>query len=137
MSSAIARTASRTEGLAVFALLVSGLIWGLMWIPLKYFAEQGVSGLAFTLSTYGLIGAFALPFIWMQRQVWRPQTHLLLLAGLFGGIANSCFIAALMFGEVVRVMLLFYLAPVWGVLGGALFLGERIDRKSTRLNSSH
>lgn len=117
---------ARTQRLAVLSLLASGLIWGLMWLPIKAFGEHGVSGLAFTLSTYGLIGVIALPLIWAQRAAWRPQARLLMLAGLCGGIANNCFITALMFGEVVRVMLLFYLAPVWGVLGGAIFLGERI-----------
>jgi drug/metabolite transporter (DMT)-like permease len=33
-----------------------------------------------------------------------------------------------MYGEVVRVMVLFYLLPLWGVLGGALFLGEPLTR---------
>jgi len=123
---ALSLHAVRTERLAVLSLLASGLIWGLMWMPLKYFAAQGMGGLALILSTYGLIGIITLPVIWWQRQAWRPQTHLLILAGLLGGAANCCFVTALMFGEVVRVMLLFYLAPVWGVLGGALFLGERI-----------
>lgn len=126
MTANAAMTTPRTETLAVLSLLASGLIWGLMWMPLKFFAAQGLSGIALILSTYGLIGTVALPFIWMQRRAWRPQTRLLLLVGLFGGLGNGCFITALMFGEVVRVMLLFYLAPVWGVLGGWLFLGERI-----------
>lgn len=115
----------RIEALAVASLLVSGLIWGLMWIPLKWFAQRDLSGLALVLCTYGVVGVAALPVLWRQREAWREQTRWLVLAGLFGGIANCCFITALMFGEVVRVMLLFYLAPVWGVLGGALVLGER------------
>lgn len=119
-------TTAHTERLAVASLLLSGLIWGLMWMPLKYFAGQGLGGVAFTLATYGAVGLVTLPFIWMQRERWRAQAHLLVLAGLLGGIANNCFITALMYGEVVRVMLLFYLAPVWGVVGGNLFLGERI-----------
>lgn len=126
MTSSATMTTPRTETLAVLSLLASGLIWGLMWMPLKYFAAQGLSGLALILSTYGLVGAVALPCIWMQRHAWQPQTRLLLLIGLLGGLGNTFFITALMFGEVVRVMLLFYLAPVWGVLGGWLFLGERI-----------
>jgi drug/metabolite transporter (DMT)-like permease len=48
------------------------------------------------------------------------------LIALTGGGANVCFLSALMNGEVVRVMLLFYLAPVWGVLGGRIFLAEPV-----------
>jgi drug/metabolite transporter (DMT)-like permease len=46
---------------------------------------------------------------------------------LLGGYANIAFAMAMIHGEVVRTMMLFYLAPVWGVLGGRIFLGERID----------
>src|SRR6476661_7153294 len=118
----------RSERLAVAALFVSGLLWGLTWIPLKYFAAQGLSGLGMTLLGYGVVGMAALPLIWMERGSWRPQAIQLFGAALTGGAANACFIAALMFGDVVRVMLMFYLAPVWGVLGARLFLGEPITR---------
>jgi drug/metabolite transporter (DMT)-like permease len=64
----------------------------------------------------------------MERGSWKPQAVQLFWAALTGGAANACFIAALMFGDVVRVMLMFYLAPVWGVLGARLFLGEPITR---------
>jgi drug/metabolite transporter (DMT)-like permease len=43
-----------------------------------------------------------------------------------GGWANTSFVNALMMGDVVRVMFLFYLSPVWSVLGGWLFLKEQI-----------
>jgi len=120
--------AVRSERLAVAALFVSGLLWGLTWIPLKHFAAQGLSGLSMTLLGYGVVGMAALPLIWMERGSWRPQSVQLFSAALTGGAANACFIAALMFGDVVRVMLMFYLAPVWGVLGARLFLGEPITR---------
>jgi drug/metabolite transporter (DMT)-like permease len=114
----------RTEPLAVASLLVSGLLWGLTWLPLKHFAGAGLTGIAQTLLTYGVIGAIAAPFIWLQRGQWWAQRGLLAAIGLFGGLANVCFTTALMFGPVMRSMLLFYLAPVWAVLGAALFLSE-------------
>jgi drug/metabolite transporter (DMT)-like permease len=114
----------RTERLAVASLLGSGLLWGLTWLPLKHFAGQGLTGITQSLLTYGAIGAIAAPFIWVQRRQWWPQRGLLLATGLFGGLANVCFTTALMFGPVMRSMLLFYLAPVWAVLGAAVLLKE-------------
>lgn len=108
------------------ALLVSGLLWGTSWIAFKHFATHGLTGLTVTLATYGLVGAIALPMLWHQRQRWRAHWRHVVAAGVFGGLANACFVTALMFGEVTRAMLLFYLVPVWAVLGGRLFLGERI-----------
>jgi len=111
---------------AVAALLASGLFWGLTWLPLKYFAAHGLSGLALTLVAYGSVGLVGLPLLWLQRAAWRPQLGLLALVCLLGGTANVCFVNALVYGEVVRTMLLFYLAPMWSVVGGRMFLAERI-----------
>lgn len=110
--------------LAVGALLIAGLLWGLTWLPFKYFGAQGLNGVTLTMMSYGLIGLLALPWVLFRRKAWWPQRHLVLLIALTGGAANVCFVSALMNGEVVRVMLLFYLAPVWGVLGGRIFFGE-------------
>ncbi|MGZ5818318.1 MAG: DMT family transporter, partial [Burkholderiaceae bacterium] len=49
--------------------------------------------------------------------------------GFFFGFANIAFTTALMLGEVVRVMLLFYLLPIWGALGGVMFLGEHLGSR--------
>jgi drug/metabolite transporter (DMT)-like permease len=114
--------------LAVFALLVAGLLWGLTWMPFRYFGTQGLNGLTFTLVAYGLVGACVLPWLIVKRADWLPQGRTVLLIALAGGGANVCFTSALMAGEVVRVMLLFYMAPVWGVIGGRLAFNEPITR---------
>lgn len=114
--------------LAVAALLLAGLLWGLTWIPLKYFGSQGLNGLTLTMMSYGMVGALALPWLLYRRDTWWPQRNLVLMIAIVGGLANVCFLSAILRGEVVRVMLLFYLAPVWGVLGGRLFFGEPLTR---------
>jgi drug/metabolite transporter (DMT)-like permease len=114
--------------MAVAALLVAGLLWGLTWMPLKYFGRQGLSGITLAMMSYGLVGLLALPWIVYRRKTWWPQWRLVLMMALCGGLANVCFLSAIVSGEVVRVMLLFYLAPVWGVIGGRLFFGEPFTR---------
>ena len=108
---------------AVAALLAERPVPGLTLLPLKYFAIHGLGGVALTLVAHGGVGLLGLPLIWLQRAPWRPQAPLLLLICLLGGTANLCFVNALMHGEAVRAMLLFYLAPMWSVLGGTLFWG--------------
>jgi drug/metabolite transporter (DMT)-like permease len=130
--SAVGRTAGefphdRTR-LAVAALLVAGLLWGLMWIPLKYFGSRGLNGITLTMLSYGLVGLLSLPWILYRRRTWWPQRRLVLMIAIAGGLANVCFLSAIVRGEVVRVMLLFYLAPVWGVVGGRIFFGEPLTR---------
>ena len=112
--------------LALASLLASGLVWGLSWWPLKHFAAAGLTGNLIGITAYALVGLVALPVLWRERAAWRGEGRLLMLIGLFFGAANIAFTNALMMGEVVRAMLLFYLLPAWGALGGALFLRERL-----------
>jgi drug/metabolite transporter (DMT)-like permease len=112
--------------LATSVLLFSASLWGLSWMPLKWFIAQGLTGPMVSLLSYGVVGLFATVLIWRQRAAWRPQWGLLLALAVVGGWANTSFVNALMMGDVVRVMFLFYLSPVWSVLGGWLFLKERI-----------
>jgi drug/metabolite transporter (DMT)-like permease len=123
----VTSTAGGRQGFAVGMLLLSGLMWGTTWLPLKHFAASGLTGLTMTLCTYGLIGVIGLPFIFRERRQWMQQWRLLLGAAVFGGMANACFVTALMYGEVSRAMLLFYLTPLWGILGGRIFLGETVS----------
>ncbi len=108
-------------------LLVTGAVaWGLGWLPLHHFASVGLVGMPLVLLVYGLLSLFAMPVLWFERRAWMSQRNGLLAIAVCGGGATAALVTALAIGEVVRVMLLFYLAPVWGVLGGWLLLGERL-----------
>ena len=102
------------------------MIWGLSWWPLKFFASLGLDGHSVSLTAYSVIALVSVPFLWRERAQCRQEWPYLLMIGLFFGAANVALTYALMAGSVVRVMLLFFLLPVWGILGGALFLKERI-----------
>ena len=119
----------RTSRLALLLLFFSASLWGLTWWPVKTFAAAGLSGPWLTLLSYGPVGLAGLYFLWRERVAWQRQLWLFLLLGLVGGWANTAFINALLLGDVVRVMLLFYLSPVWSVLGGRLFLGEKVGSR--------
>ena len=66
------------------------------------------------------------PFCFTFFRSGKKLTPLFLVA-LAGGGGIFCFTYALIYGDVVKVMVLFYLLPVWGVLGGYAFLHEKID----------
>lgn len=111
---------------AFVSLLLGSVVWGLIWWPLKHFAGMGLDGHAIGLTAYSLVALVALPLIWRERRSWKSEAGLLALIGLFFGCANMAFTMALSTGSVVRAMLLFYLLPAWGAIGGALFLGEHV-----------
>ena len=51
----------------------------------------------------------------------------LLCIGLAAGWTNLAYVLAVIEGEVMRVLLLFYLAPLWTVLLARLLLGEKVS----------
>ena len=113
----------------VLVLLGASVLWGASWLPLKAINAAGIDGVALTLGAYGLLALLFTPALLLLRHAWLQGAgpRQLLLIALLGGGANLAFTTALVYGDVVRVMVLFYLLPVWGVLGGRLFLGERVD----------
>jgi drug/metabolite transporter (DMT)-like permease len=111
----------------VLVLLASSVVWGLTWIPLKYFAGFGLQGVNVTLVGHGSVGLLSLAWLAHRWRGWWGARRPMLLLATFGGLANLAFATAIVSGDVVRVMVLFYLLPAWGVLGGWLLLGERVD----------
>jgi drug/metabolite transporter (DMT)-like permease len=111
----------------VLALLGASVLWGLTWIPLKYFASFGLQGVSVTLVAHGSVGVVALAWLLRRLARWRSHWRGLVALAACGGVANLAFASAIVSGSVVRVMVLFYLLPAWGVLGGWLLLAERVD----------
>lgn len=118
-----------SRSMPVVLLLIAATMWGLTWWPLKTFNAAGIAGAPLILITYGSVGLLLSFLLWRDRSVWRGHSRYLLLIGLLGGYANLAFATSMIYGDVVRAMMLFYLAPVWGVIGGRVFLGEAIDAR--------
>jgi len=114
--------------LAVSVLLGGAVLWGLFWWPLKQLNAAGIHGSFVQAVAYGLPALVLLPWAWRSRTAWTDRVGLLLLMALLGGWANASFASSLTYGSVVRVLLLFYLAPVWTILAARLFLGEAFTR---------
>jgi len=111
----------------VFVLMGASILWGLSWLPLKEINSTGIDGIMQIFLTYGILTLLLVPIVFRYITVIAMHKKALLLIALFGGGANLAFTYALINGEVIRVMVLFYMLPVWGVLGGKLFLKESID----------
>jgi drug/metabolite transporter (DMT)-like permease len=112
----------------VFVLLGASILWGLTWLPLKGINAMGIDGITLIFAAYGVLVLALSPLLIQQSSLWSGHKKAMLLIAIFGGGANLAFTYSLINGEVIRVMVLFYLLPVWGVVGGRVFLKEEIDR---------
>ncbi|MFA5371406.1 MAG: DMT family transporter [Sideroxydans sp.] len=114
--------------LPVAGVLSGALVWGLIWYPYRILQDAGVSGVMATFLTYFLAllwGAFVLPRVWRERSTIGGWA---LLLALSTGWANLGYVLGMLQGEVMRVLLLFYLAPVWTILFSYWLLSERLNR---------
>lgn len=109
---------------AVAALVVNAGVWGLSWWPFRALQEHGVHALWSTALIY--LVAFAC-FVLVQPRALREllRTPGLWLLAAAAGMTNVGFNWAVTIGDVVRVVLLFYLMPAWAVLLAWLVLGEK------------
>ncbi|MBC7682438.1 MAG: DMT family transporter [Ferruginibacter sp.] len=109
--------------LPFLALLLNAFIWGVSWWPFRQLQQVGLHPLWATslLFAVALAGLLAIrPRAW--KGLRQPGLWWLLVAT---GLTNVCFNWAVAIGDVVRVVLLFYLMPGWAVLLAWGMLGER------------
>lgn len=111
---------------ASLALVFNAFVWGLSWWPFRLLDERGLHPLWASC----LISALcALAVLAAHRGVPQlPAEHRggLLALGLACGATNAAFNWGITIGEVVRVVLLFYLMPVWSLLAARFLLHEPI-----------
>jgi len=114
--------------LAISSLVYAATLWGLVWYPYRLLNEAGVGGIASSFLTY------AVPLLaigWLHgRELHRARGKWMWLTalGLAAGWTNLAYVLAVLQGEVVRVLLLFYLSPLWTVLFSRFLLHEKLNR---------
>ena len=114
---------------ALLALVFNAFAWGVSWWPLRQFEQQGLHPLWLTASVYALVVVALL----LARPAAGPEllrTPALWVLVLAAGTTNACFNWAVTIGDVVRVVLLFYLMPLWAVLLARPLLGERFGGRA-------
>lgn len=114
--------------LAVSCAITTALVWGLMWYPFRHLHAAGFSTAATSLAVY-VVATVAGVIIY--REVFRRQARfefILLPLALLYGWCNFSYTWAVAEGEVMRVLLLFYLSPLWSALFSRLLLHERLSR---------
>lgn len=128
--SALLTTQNTHNLLPVAALLIGATIWGLLWYPYRLLEQAGIGGPVAVTITY--LVAFLLGMVVFYRHLGglrhsgRRIVSLFWIA-LFVGVANLAYVLGVIHGEVMRVLLLFYLAPLWTVLFSRMLLDEKLS----------
>ncbi|MDH3389834.1 MAG: EamA/RhaT family transporter, partial [Gammaproteobacteria bacterium] len=120
----ISRFSSQT--LAKLASLYAGLAYGLYWIPLRALEQAGLQEVLPALVFNVVPMILILPLIaWRWSYIRRAPLHFH-VTGIVVGLSLVGYTNAFIFTDVVRVLILFYLTPIWGFLLARIFLGDLI-----------
>jgi drug/metabolite transporter (DMT)-like permease len=115
--------------LPALALTFNALVWGTSWWPFREVQALGVHPLWATFFVYALC---VLVIVGLRpdslAQLLRAPTLWVLV--LAAGTTNAAFNWGVVIGDVVRVVLLFYLMPLWAVLLAHLLLREPLTRSA-------
>ncbi len=107
--------------------MFNALVWGASWWPMRQLESQGLHPLWATVFVY-LLAALVILLARPRALLQVLRTPALWVLVLASGATNAAFNWGVVIGDVVRVVLLFYLMPLWTVLLARLLLGETITR---------
>ena len=120
----IAAPDRRRAPAAAASIFLGAAIWGLFWIPLHYFDRMGVQGLWSTVLVMALPVPLSIFAAWRLREFERQHLWAIVLIGAGAGISLALYFAALVLSDVVRVIFLFYLMPIWASIAARFIVGE-------------
>jgi drug/metabolite transporter (DMT)-like permease len=113
---------------AVAGLMIAASSWGIIWYPYRSMEDAGLPAPIATFCAYFVAVVFASLFFGRAWREFPRYVGSLFIIGLTAGITNVAFLVAIMEAEVVRVVLLFYLAPLWTIPLARALLKEKISR---------
>ena len=114
------------SALPILALTLNAFTWGVSWWPFRELQARGLHPLWATVLIYSM--AVIAITMW-RRGAWGEllRTRSLWLLVLASGTTNAAFNWGVTVGDVVRVVLLFYLMPLWAVLLARWLLHEPLS----------
>ena len=109
----------------VFALMVNAFVWGVSWWPFRHLQAMGLHPLWATTLVYILSAVVIVAWrpASLRQVATQPALWLIFLAS---GATNATFNWSVSIGDVVRVVLLFYLMPLWSLLLARVILHEKL-----------
>lgn len=116
----------RTVQFAMLAAALGGLVWGVFWIPLRALDQAGVSGVWAVVLFQLVPTLFLVPILalrWRQIAAGGLSLH---VAGILAGTSLVLYAGALIYTDVIKALLFFYLTPLWSTLLARLVLKEKI-----------
>ena len=107
---------------------ISCLFWGTYWIPLRFIDRSSNSSVwPIILSFIFLALILIFPLYQTIKDIFFKKNFFFLFACVFCAFAITLYSESLLRGEIAKVVILFYLCPIWGTILARIFLNQRFN----------
>ena len=111
-------------------VIIACLFWGTYWIPLRYIDKNNNASVwPLFLSFLFLALVLAKPLIKSIRNVFTNKNYFFLAGCFFAALGISLYSESLLRGEIAKVVVLFYLCPIWGTIFARFILNHSFTIK--------
>lgn len=110
------------------SVALSAALWGLFWIPLRFLDERGVSGVT---AVALVMFAGIIPSVLVLVRAKKLHTLKSAYAWSIGsalGLSIVLYFTGVIISDVIRVIFLFYLLPIWTTLAARVLFGEPVTK---------
>jgi len=120
-------TSSRKNSIPTLGLLLAAIAWGLFWVPVRNIQDAGIGPAWTSIIIFAGSCVVLLPLVLLRWRNIIRHIGPLLFPGLLSGLAFSLYTISINLTDVVRVVLLFYMTPLWSTLLGIIVLKEQLN----------
>ena len=112
------------------AVIISCFFWGTYWIPLRYLDKDNNSSIWPIFISFLILSAILIkPLILSIKTILKNKNSYFLFGCLFSALGISLYSESLLRGEIAKVVVLFYLCPIWGSILARIFLHQKFTTK--------
>lgn len=120
------QTGSHMGFRGALAIFFSAAVWGIFWIPMRYFDQSGLTALWAVVAINFAASLIAIPVAYFKGEFTAKNFKWLLAIGIGMGLSNVLYFAGLILSDVIRVTFLFYLLPIWATIFSKLIFNVTI-----------
>lgn len=114
--------------LASAVVLITGIIWGVYWVPVRGIAALGLDGAWGTGAITLTAALLLLPLVLKDKGALLGKDSVGIMSVALGGAAFALYSIGFLYGKVALVVLLWFFSPVWSVLIAKYMLRMPVPR---------
>ncbi len=102
--------------------------WGTYWIPLRYIDSSGENSVWPLCLSFILLSAILFkPLLQSAKILLFEKNFFFILGCFFSGLGITLYSESLLRGEIAKVVVLFYLCPIWGTIFARIILKHKFN----------